>query len=48
VCEKSLEMRHFGVLPYPEEGELAHSWAPGGGRDGRVFAVFRQDEDPHR
>ena len=35
VCEKSLEMRHFGVLPYPEEGELAHSWAPGGGRDAK-------------
>ena len=25
VYEKSLEMRHFRVFPYPEAGELAHN-----------------------
>jgi hypothetical protein len=27
VYEKSLEIRHFPVFPYPEEAELAPSWA---------------------
>jgi hypothetical protein len=33
VYEKSLEVRHFLVVPYPEEPELAPSWAAGVGRD---------------
>jgi hypothetical protein len=33
VYEKSLEMRHFQVCPYPEEAELARCWAAGVGRD---------------
>lgn len=34
VCENSLEMRHFRVLPYPDEAALAPSWAAGVARDG--------------
>jgi len=33
VYEKSLEMKHFRVCPYPGEAELAPSWAAGVGRD---------------
>jgi hypothetical protein len=35
VYDKSLEMRHFRVFPYPEEVELAPSWAAGVARDER-------------
>jgi hypothetical protein len=34
VYEKPLEMRHFQVLTYPEEPELAPSRAAGVARDG--------------
>jgi hypothetical protein len=33
VSEKSFEMRHFQVFAYPEEPELALSWAAGVARD---------------
>jgi hypothetical protein len=36
VSEKPLEMRHFQVLTYPEEPELAPSWAAGVARDGKM------------
>jgi hypothetical protein len=35
VYAKSLEMRHFQVLAYPVEPELAPSWAAGVARDGK-------------
>ena len=36
--EKSLEIRHFPVFPYPEEAELTPSWAA-------ELAWGRQDEE---
>ena len=35
MSEKSLEMRHFRVFTYPEEPELAPSWAAGVARSGK-------------
>jgi hypothetical protein len=35
VYEKSLEMRHFRVCPYPDEAELAPSSAARAARDGK-------------
>jgi hypothetical protein len=35
LSEKSLEMRRSQVFPYPEEPELAPSWAAGVARDGK-------------
>jgi len=34
VHEKSLEIRHFRVLTYPKDAELAPSSGPGVARDG--------------
>ena len=36
MYEKSLEVRHFRVSPYPEEPELAPCWAAGVARDGKM------------
>lgn len=35
MYEKSLEMRHFRVVTYPEEPDLAPSWAAGAARGGK-------------
>ncbi len=35
MYEKSLELRHFPVFPYPEEAELAPSWAAELAREGK-------------